>query len=317
MAVCCPFSGTPQRGRYMTNQKQAMMYGLATVLLWSTVATAFKLALADLAPVQMLLIACLASVLVMATILVAQGRWHLVFRLSRTQYLQSLGMGLINPCLYYFLLFGAFDRLPAQEAQPLNYTWALVLAYLSVPFLGQRLRRIDILAGLVCYAGVVVIATRGAVTSLSFSDPLGVSLALGSTLVWASYWIVATRDSRDPVVGLFLNFLCGLPFIAVACWYTAGLDFPVGGSLAAAVYVGVFEMGVAFVLWSQAMKKAENTSKVSNLIFISPFLSLVFIYFILGEVILPSTYVGLVLIIGGLWLQQRKVRAREQALEHG
>ena len=301
----------------MKNQKQAMLFGLGTVLLWSTVATAFKLALADLAPVQMLLVACAASIVVMGGALVIMGRWQEVFQLSRRQYLESIGMGLINPCLYYFLLFGAFDRLPAQEAQPLNYTWALVLAYLSVPFLGQKLRRIDILAGLVCYAGVVVIATRGAVTSLSFSDPLGVSLALGSTVVWASYWIIATRDTRDPVVGLFLNFLFGLPVIALVCWYTVGLEFPLGGSLAAALYVGVFEMGIAFVLWSQAMKKAENTSKVSNLIFISPFLSLVFIYFILGEVILPSTYVGLVLIIAGLWLQQKKVKQREQALGHG
>ncbi|NWO07901.1 MAG: DMT family transporter [Alteromonadaceae bacterium] len=303
----------------MTDQKQAMLYGLATVLLWSTVATAFKLALADLAPVQMLLVAVSASVLVIGLILASQGRFRLAFQLSRRQYLQSIGMGLINPCLYYFLLFGAFDRLPAQEAQPLNYTWALVLAYLSVPFLGQKLRRLDILAGLVCYAGVVVIATRGQVTSLSFSDPLGVSLALGSTLVWAGYWILATRDTRDPVVGLFLNFLFGLPVIALVCWQTAGLDFidqGTGGSLAAAVYVGVFEMGIAFVLWSRAMKKAENTSKVSNLIFISPFLSLVFIYFILGERILPSTYVGLVLIIGGLWLQQSKIRRRQQEVSH-
>lgn len=301
----------------MKDQKTAMLYGLGTVLLWSTVATAFKLALADLAPVQMLLVACTASVVVMAIILVLQKRWHLVFSLRKKQYAQSFGMGLINPCLYYFLLFGAFDRLPAQEAQPLNYTWALVLAYLSVPFLGHRLRKLDILAGLVCYAGVVVIATRGAVTTLSFSDPLGVALAIGSTLVWASYWIIATRDTRDPVVGLFLNFLFGLPVIVLICWWTEGLALPVTGSLVAAVYVGVFEMGIAFVFWSYAMKKAENTSKVSNLIFISPFLSLVFIYFILGEQILPSTYIGLVLIMMGLWLQQKKTKARERGLEGG
>ncbi len=301
----------------MKDQKTAMLYGLGTVLLWSTVATAFKLALADLAPVQMLLVACASSVLVMAVILLLQKRWHLVFSLRKKQYVQSFGMGLINPCLYYFLLFGAFDRLPAQEAQPLNYTWALVLAYLSVPFLGHRLRKLDILAGLVCYAGVVVIATRGAVTTLSFSDPLGVSLAIGSTLVWASYWIIATRDTRDPVVGLFLNFLFGLPVIALICWWTEGLALPVTGSLLAAVYVGTFEMGIAFVLWSYAMKKAENTSRVSNLIFISPFLSLVFIYFILGEQILPSTYIGLVLIMVGLWLQQKKVKEREQVLADG
>ena len=300
----------------MTNQKQAMLFGLATVLLWSTVATAFKLALRELAPVEMLLIACASSVLVIGVILAVQGRWQQVFALTGRQYLQSFGMGLINPCLYYFVLFGAFDRLPAQEAQPLNYTWALVLAYLSVPFLGQRLRKLDILAGLVCYAGVVVIATRGAVTSLSFSDPLGVGLAIGSTLIWASYWILATRDTRDPVVGLFLNFLFGLPVIALICGMTEGFSMPSVASLSAAVYVGAFEMGIAFVLWSYAMKKAENTAKVSNLIFISPFLSLVFIYFILGEQILPSTYIGLVLIVAGLWLQQKKVRDREQALAH-
>src|SRR5690554_523003 len=190
-AYALPLAGVDPGAITVKNQKQAMLYGTATVLLWSTVATAFKLALADLAPMQMLLVACVASIVVMGGALVIMGRWQEVFQLSRRQYLQSIGMGLINPCLYYFLLFGAFDRLPAQEAQPLNYTWALVLAYLSVPFLGQKLRRIDILAGLVCYAGVVVIATRGAVTSLSFSDPLGVSLALGSTVVWASYWIIA------------------------------------------------------------------------------------------------------------------------------
>jgi drug/metabolite transporter (DMT)-like permease len=293
----------------MTNQKQAMLFGLGAVLLWSTVATAFKLSLRELSPVQLLVVACSASLCVMALILTIQGRWHCVFTLTRGQYLQSIVMGLINPCLYYFLLFGAFDRLPAQEAQPLNYTWALVLAYLSVPFLGQRLRRADIVAGLVCYSGVVVIATRGNVLSMTFSDPLGVTLALASTLVWASYWIIATRDTRDSVVGLFLNFLCGLPVIIVFNAFTGSFDFNLGVSFFAAIYVGVFEMGIAFVLWSYAMKKAENTSSISNLIFISPFLSLVFIYFILGEIILPSTYIGLVFIIAGLLIQQYRSKS--------
>lgn len=289
----------------MVNQKQAMLLGLAAVLLWSTVATAFKLALRELSPVQLLAIACIASVVVMAAVLVVQRRWRQVFALSRRQYLQSLGMGLINPCLYYFCLFGAYDRLPAQEAQPINYTWALVLAYLSVPFLGQRLHRADIVAGLICYGGVTIIATRGDLLALEFSDPLGVMLAIVSTLIWAGYWIITTRDKRDPVVGLLLNFLFGLPVVLAACWLTDGFELNWGTGVAAAIYVGTFEMGVAFVLWSMAMKKAENTSRVSNLIFISPFLSLVFIALILGESILPSTYVGLVLIVAGLWLQQQ------------
>lgn len=288
----------------MKNQRLAMLSGLGAVLLWSTVATAFKLTLDYYTPLQMLLIASVTSIGVMAILLAFQGRLTGLFQLSGRQYLQSLGLGLINPCLYYLLLFGAFDRLPAQEAQPINYTWALVLAYLSVPFLGHSLRVTDMLAGLVCYGGVVVIATRGNLSELAFSDPLGVALAVGSTLVWASYWILATRDRRDPVGGLLLNFLFGLPFIVALTWWQDGLPPLNSGGFAGSLYVGIFEMGLAFVLWSRAMKLATNTARVSNLIFLSPFLSLVFIYLILGEVILASTWIGLILIVAGLWVQQ-------------
>jgi hypothetical protein len=288
----------------MKDQRRAMLFGLGAVLLWSTVATAFKLTLGYYTPLQMLLMACLTSVGVLALILTVQGRLTGVFRLSRRQYLQSLALGLINPFLYYLLLFGAFDRLPAQEAQPINYTWALVLAYLSVPFLGHSLRMADILAGLVCYGGVVVIATRGNLSDLTFSDPVGVTLAIASTLVWAGYWILATRDHREPVAGLLLNFLFGLPFILLVTWWQDGLPPLASGGFAGSLYVGIFEMGLAFVLWSRAMKLATNTARVSNLIFISPFLSLVFIYLILGEVILASTWIGLILIVAGLWVQQ-------------
>lgn len=299
----------------MKNQRRAMLFGLGAVLMWSTVATAFKLSLRELSPLQLLFIACASSVAVLGATLLLQGRFHLVFSLKPRQYLQSMGMGLINPCLYYLLLFGAYDRLPAQEAQPLNYTWALVLAYLSVPFLGQRLRHTDLIAGLICYSGVVVISTRGDILSLTFSDPAGVALALGSTFVWASYWILAARDQRDPVVGLLLNFLFGLPVLGVACAFTDGFATGMSSGTVVAVYIGVFEMGLAFVLWLHAMKYAVNTARISNLIFISPFLSLVFIFFILGEVIAGSTYIGLVMIVGGLWLQQKGAQHASAASE--
>ena len=38
-----------------------------------------------------------------------------------------IAAGLINPCIYYLLLFQAYDRLLAQQALALNYTWPIVL----------------------------------------------------------------------------------------------------------------------------------------------------------------------------------------------
>lgn len=288
----------------MPDQKKATRYGLATVAMWSTVASAFKLSLAHLTPPQLLLYASLTSCVVLAAILAVRGRLGGLGRLTRAQWKRSLLLGALNPFLYYSVLFAAYDLLPAQEAQPLNYTWAITLSLLAVPLLGQKLRGRDLAALLLGYGGVVVIATHGDVLGLRFASPVGVALALGSTVIWALYWILGTKDDRDPVVGLLANFLCSLPltFLAVLCFSD---PWPVDwAGIAGAAYVGVFEMGLAFVTWLTALRCAENAARVANLIFLSPFLSLVLIHFFVGEAILPSTLIGLVLILAGLGVQR-------------
>lgn len=292
----------------MRDQTRAYGYALATVLLWSTVASAFKLSLRHLDPIQLLLYSSAVSTGVLGAILALRGKLRLIFACTAREYLLSLGLGLLNPFLYYLVLFEAYRLLPAQEAQPLNYTWAITLALLSVPLLQQRLRLRDAAAIAVSYAGVVVISTRGDPLALRFSDPLGVALALGSTVIWALFWIGNARDRRDPVVGLFLSFAFGLPWVLAYCLLFSDPRVTSPAGLLGAAYVGVFEMGLTFVLWLQALRYSENTARVGTLIFLSPFLSLVFIRFFVGEAILPSTLGGLVLIVAGLLLQQWKPR---------
>jgi drug/metabolite transporter (DMT)-like permease len=294
----------------MDNQKKAYIYGLSTVLLWSTVASAFKLSLRYLDYIQLLLYSTLVSIFVLSFLFTLQGKTRLLFSYSGSQYLRSLVLGFLNPFLYYSVLFKAYDLLPAQEAQPLNYTWAITLALLSIPLLKQRISIRDIFSVFVSYSGVVVISTHGDIFSFRFSNPLGVALALGSTVIWALYWIYNTKDDRDPVAGLLLNFLFGLPWVLTTCLLFSNVRVSNPLGLVGAAYVGVFEMGITFVLWLSALKLSENTAKVGNLIFLSPFLSLVFIHFFVGEVILPSTLTGLALIVAGLLIQQLKRHPR-------
>ncbi len=290
----------------MTQEQRATVYGLGAVLLWSTVATAFKLSLRYLSPIELLLFSGAFSTLLLGVILRLQGKLHLAFQCTRRDYLLSIALGLLSPFLYYLILFKAYDLLPAQQAQPLNYTWAITLSLLSVPLLKQKISWQQWLALLVSYCGVLVISTEGEPLSLQFTDPLGVALALLSTIIWAIYWIYNTKDSRDPVVGLFVNFLCSFPFVLGCYLLTTEIRLPELPGLLGAVYIGTFEMGACFVLWLLALKNTENTARISNLIFISPFLSLVLIYFLVGEEILPATFVGLVLIVAGLLCQRIK-----------
>ena len=156
------------------NQKQALFFGIGAVLLWSTVATAFKITLAYLTPVQMVFCASVVSTLALAVIAGVQGKLKLLPRYLRQRPLFYLGLGLVNPFIYYLVLFKAYDLLPASQAQPLNYTWAIALTLLSVPFLGQKIRRRDWAACCLGYFGVVVIATQGNLLALKFENPLGI-----------------------------------------------------------------------------------------------------------------------------------------------
>ena len=281
--------------------RTAILYGLGAVALWSTVATAFKVALSYMSPLELIWLASVVSWLLMGALVIHQG---LLKGALRHGWRTAAWAGLMNPVAYYLVLFGAYDRLPGQEAMALNYTWALAMAFLAVPLLGQRLTRIDALAGLIAYAGVWVIATRGQVFHVAFADPLGVGLALASTLLWALYWLLNVRDQRPPLVAQWQNFAVGLPVLTLLMLLGPGFSWSGWAAVGAGIYVGLFEMGIAFVLWQLAIHRVSRTARVSNLIFLSPPVSLMLLYLVVGEPILASTLVGLVLILGGLGLQQ-------------
>jgi len=286
------------------NQKSAYIYALIAVFLWSTVASVFKITLQTLSVAQLVFYAVLTSFTALLIVVLYKKLVPKVIEHFKKNFKMILFLGVLNPFLQYILLFKAYDLLPVQEAQSINFTWALMLTYLSIPLLGHKLKFTDLIAGLVCYFGVLIIATKGYPLSLEFSNTQGVILALLTTIIWSLYWIFNTKIKVDPVVGLFSNFLIALPLVFIYYIVVDDFSIPDFHSALGAIYIGLFEMSITFMFWLNAMKLTESTSKIANLIFIAPFLSLIFIYYFVGEKILFATIIGLILIILGLLIQQ-------------
>ncbi|WGW00305.1 DMT family transporter [Vibrio sp. YMD68] len=295
------------------NERRALGFGLAAVLLWSTVATAFKLTLAEFTPIQMLTVASVVSAIALVGICGYQGKLGQLSTTFISNPWYYLLLGLINPLAYYLILFKAYDLLPASQAQAINYSWAITLTLMAAVFLGQKIRGKDWIACGFSYLGVIVIATKGDLLGLNFESPLGVSLALLSTLLWAGYWILNAKNKADPVIGVLLGFLVAIPFATGLSIYEGeSWDAITTQGWLAVTYVGLFEMGITFVLWLSALKLTQNTARISNLIFASPFISLMLLATIIGENIHPATLIGLVLIITGLVIQQVKWKKAPQ-----
>ncbi|MCX6232480.1 MAG: DMT family transporter [Bacteroidetes bacterium] len=288
----------------MTNQKKAYLFAILSVLCWSTVATAFKLALQHCDFLQLLFLSSLVSCIVLFVILLFQRKLYLLKTLKPDSLMLSLLLGFLNPFLYYTILFKAYSILPAQEAMTLNYTWPVMLVLMAIPLLKQKLTLKSSIAVLLSFAGIFIISSKGHPMSFSFSNASGDALAVGSSVIWALFWLFNVKDRKDGVIKLFLNFLSGSIFSAILMFIFSDFSKFSIISLPPIIYIGIFEMSVTFVFWLMALKYTVSTDKVSQLIFLSPFLSLVFIHFIVGESIAISTFIGLIFITLGIIIQQ-------------
>ncbi|MBU8893394.1 MAG: DMT family transporter [Bacteroidales bacterium] len=295
----------------MRNQSKAYLYAGLTIIFWGTSASAFKIGLKYIDYFQLLFIATSTAVLFLFFILVYQKKLILIKRFSIIDYSHSILLGFLNPFLYYTILFIAYSLLPAQVAQPLNFVWPITLVLLSVPILKQKLKLKSMLALLLSFIGVILISSEGNIMNMKFSNPLGVFLALGSSVVWALFWLYNVKDNRDEILKLFFNFLFALLFISITLTIFSEIKGINLKGLAAGIYIGLFEMGITFVLWLKALKLAGRTDKIGNLIFLTPFCSLIFISIILGEKIFVTTLFGLILIVTGIFVQQVKRKNRE------
>ena len=288
----------------MNDQKKAYLYTLAAILFWSVVGSVLKITLRYTDFLCLLFFSSLFSALSLFVILLFQRKIRKLAEFSCKDFLHSAFLGFLNPFLYYTVLLKAYDMLLAQEAGTLNYIWPIVLVIFSVFILKQKISLLSFFAIIISFSGTVIIGTQGNIFRLEFNNPVGVALALSSAVFWSLYWIINMKDKKDEIVRLFVNFIFGLIYISITIFLTTGLKMPTIKGLGGAAYIGLFEMGITYVIWLKALKLSKTTARVSNLIFISPFLSLIFIRIFVGEHILISTITGIVLIIGGIILQR-------------
>ena len=295
----------------MKQISRAYVFALCSVILWSTVATAFKLGLMELSPLYLILSASIVSLITFFVVILIQRKTKQLFDVSLAGLGKSAVLGALNPFGYYLILFQAYSLLPAQVAQPLNMIWPVTLALLSAPLLKQKITIRNIVAILISFIGVIFISSQGSVSGLKNTNLAGATLAVGSSVIWALFWVLSVMDKRNEIIKLFWNFAFGVLYLLIVAFLFTDFNLPGPKGIPAAIYIGLFELGITYILWMKAMQLSENNAKTGNLIFLAPFLSLVFIYFILGETIFFTTFIGLAFIISGIWVQQKKVKVPE------
>jgi drug/metabolite transporter (DMT)-like permease len=293
----------------MERSRQSYIYAGLTVLFWSTVPTAFKICLREFGVLPALTIASFTSTIALLVIIISLKKTNLLVFANRKDFFRSALLGFINPFVYYLALLKAYSMLPGQVAQPVNMIWPIILVFLSVPLLGQKIEKKSFIALFISFAGILIISSQGKLLTFGETNFTGILFAAGSSFLWSLYFIFNLRDKRDESVKLFLSFLFGSLYLAIAMTITGQWSGISGlrGTLSS-VYIGLFEMGISFFFWLKALQLAKTTDKVSNMVYVAPFLSLLFLNIIVKEPIYFTTPIGLLFIISGIFIQNRKTK---------
>lgn len=283
----------------MRDNTKAIVYAGIAVASWSTVATAFKIALMHLTHFEMLLIASCTALFIFALLLTLQRKWSLVAALPAKQWRRFALIGLLNPVAYYLVLFKAYNLLPAQVAQPINYAWPIVLLILLAMFAHQPIPLKKYIGMFISLGGVALISLGSGSTGTSIPVS-GLFLAALSAFLWATYWMVNNKNKAvDGSVTLFMSFLFGTVYL-IGGAFVVGVNICTLSGVLSGMYVGAFEIGIPFIFFGLAMRKTHNPALINQMCYLSPFVSLFLIAVVLGEKIVLTTYIGLLLIVFGI-----------------
>ena len=152
----------------------------------------------------------------------------------------------------------------------------------------------------VSLAGVATISLGGKEISGTISLP-GLMLGALSALFWASYWMIndTLKDRVSQSLNLWTGFATGSAILLLASIFVP-VSVTSWPALLSGVYVGMFEIAVPFACFGMAIRLTDNPALINQMCYLAPFMSLFLIHMVLGEPIIITTYIGLILIVGGI-----------------
>ena len=203
------------------------------------------------------------------------------------------------------ILFSVSNKLTtAANAIVLQFTAPIFVILISLMFLGKRPTKLDVMACVVVFSGVMCFF----MDSISSGNLLGDILALISGISYAGVFMLNDLPDNDPISSVFFGQLCsaviGFPFLLQETQFTST-------ALISLVILGVFQVALGYIFLTIGLKTTPpvTASLVSG---IEPVLNPILVAVFYHEYIGPAALVGAVIVVGGV-IVYNAILARQKA----
>ena len=249
----------------------------------------------------------------------ASGALGRVLALPRRDLGMVLALGAFGYSAQAGCYFAALERLDASLLSLVLYTFPAIVTVAAIALGRERASRRSVAALALASTGLVLVLAGAGAGAL---DPLGIALALGAAVVYATY-ILSSEGVSARVSPLVLSALvCTGAGLALTAGSAAAGDLrPADLSLAGAGWlagIAVVSTVAAIVLFFAGLKRVGPTA-ASILSTAEPVTTVVLAYLVFGEALTAVQLTGGALVVGAVLVLSVKLPrvmfARSPALE--
>jgi drug/metabolite transporter (DMT)-like permease len=293
----------------MNNQTKGVLFALTATFLWSVnmvIASGIK---GHIPPVGLAFwrwtIACVA----LAPFALRSSLKNKSALLQNKGYLivtAILGITIFNTILYF-----AGKTTSAVNLSLIAISIPIFIVAISRVAFKEKISAVKLVGITTIITGVLVLITKGSVQSLlEINFNIGDLLMLLGCFFFASYSILVRFKPKDipSKVFLFTIFIIGtillLPFYILEHLYYNQVKFD-ATTIYATTYVGICASLISYYLWNESIGLI-GTSKTALIYYLIPVFSGILAYFFLGQAIVLTQIISMIIIITGLLLTNKK-----------
>ena len=282
--------------------KKNYIYAYSTVFIWATMAAITKMLLTDIPNLETLSISSIFAFVFLLIMNIKNGTIRELQGYTKRDYGIMAGLGFLGLFMYSALYYYGLTKLSSQEACILNYLWPIMLMVFSSIILKEKITVAKGIAMICSFLGIIILST-GSGTSVTGNATLGIISCIVAAACYGLFSVLNKKADYNQNIAMMVIW-----FVVAICSAVLGLMTEEWKPIQGIQWIGIIWLGVvidavAYLLWALALKGIENTAKIANLAYLTPFLSLIVSSILLKEKIQARAIIALVFIVGGILLQ--------------
>ena len=290
----------------MKKQHIPYIYAGVTIFMWSTIAVVSKLLLGHFNNFQVLWASSFFGSVMLVILNIASGIIKQLKNFRFKDYMTIILSGLPGTFLYYVFYYAGTDILPsASQAFIINYLWPIMSVVFACLINKEQMTFRKGIAIVVSFVGIAIVSMKDLMNPEASTISVTLTGSLMCALGAVSYGLFTALTNRfnyEKSLMMMLSFSATFVITTVINGVRGDLFIPTGAEILGFIWNGSFVMALASTAWAIALHMGD-TAKISNLAYITPFLSLIWIMLVLKEPLSIFSILGLIVIVGGILIQ--------------